>query len=222
MWRYQMPLCTGNIVSVFLYSYKSRLSNKLGLALSNIKNVTRRPVFEYNRSQVLSVLVLGLVYFVCLLFSCWGQCSCWAFSILRFGYSLIKLSWHLVDMSRVHGTAIWNTSTVALQWSLISMNGHSFSTSSTLICYFLLNGSWQLRVTIKVQAVLLYTVDSDRSRLDWGNVPAELIMLTSGVVDGNLAFTSNQERGSCHECAMCHWFFYFLTGNTRNNSIFLM
>ena len=33
-------------------------------------------------------------------------------------------------------------------------------------CYFVLNGSWQLKVTIKAYSVLLYTVGSHRSRLD--------------------------------------------------------
>ena len=33
--------------------------------------------------------------------------------------------------------------------------------------------------------------------LDWDNVPTELILLAIGIVDGNLAFTSNHERSSC-------------------------
>ena len=81
-----------------------------------------------------------------------------------------------------------------------------FPNSST-VCYFVLSGSWKLKVTLtlEVHSELLYNVGLERLplRLDCENFPAELILLAIGIVDGNLAFTSNQERSSCSRCRCC-------------------
>ena len=68
-----------------------------------------------------------------------------------------------------------------------------FPNSSTMF-YFVLSGSWKLKLTltVEVHSKLLYNIGLDKlpSRLNWDDVLTELIMVAIGVVDGNLAFTS--------------------------------
>ena len=80
---------------------------------------------------------------------------------------------------------IWNTYTVALHdgwWLVIPFQIY-----------------WQHIVTIEKQSVLPYnyTVEKDKSWWVWDNHPAELFMRAAGVVDGHIAFASNQECSSC-------------------------
>ena len=80
----------------------------------------------------------------------------------------------------------------------MSMNGHPLS--SHINDYLLLCTYWRTTAqsTLGRGAMLLY-----RSSLEWDSEininPAELIMWAAGKgeVDGNEAFSSNQERSSC-------------------------
>ena len=73
--------------------------------------------------------------------------------------------------------------------------------------------------------MLLYEWSSDRSRLDGGNVPAELIVLAAGVVEGNLAYIPNQERSSCFNlltrqpCTVSLKLDWFISNMFKNVSI---
>ena len=93
------------------------------------------------------------------------------------------------------GLGIW-----AERWAnndhliLMSINGHSFS---QFIDHVLFCTKWIMRPesNINSRSTLRATVPL---RWHWDDVLTELIMLVIGLVqvDGNLAFTSNQERSS--------------------------